>query len=53
MRTNELSEDIHGWLLIDKPIGIGSTKVVSIIRRKTGIRKIGHGGTLDPDATGV
>jgi len=53
MRTNELSEDIHGWLVIDKPMGIGSTKVVSIIRRITGIRKIGHGGTLDPDATGV
>ena len=53
MTTSELSKDIHGWLLVDKPIGIGSTQVVSIIRRITGIRKIGHGGTLDPDATGV
>ena len=53
MTTSELSKDIHGWLLIDKPTGIGSTTVVSIIRKMTGIKKIGHGGTLDPDATGV
>ena len=50
---NEISKDLHGWLLIDKPIGIGSTNVVSIVKRIIGVRKIGHGGTLDPDATGV
>ena len=46
MTTSELSKDIHGWLVIDKPVGIGSTTVVSMIRRITGIKKIGHGGTL-------
>ena len=53
MTKNYLLNDLHGWLLIDKPKGIGSTKVVSTIKKKTGIKKIGHGGTLDPDATGI
>ena len=53
MTKIHLLNDLHGWLLIDKPKGIGSTKVVSSIKKKTGIKKIGHGGTLDPDATGI
>ena len=53
MTKTHLLNDLHGWLLIDKPKGIGSTKVVSSIKKKTGIKKIGHGGTLDPDATGI
>ena len=53
MTEIHLLNDFHGWLLIDKPKGIGSTKVVSSIKKKTGIKKIGHGGTLDPDATGI
>ena len=53
MTKIHLLNDSHGWLLIDKPKGIGSTKVVSSIKKKTGIKKIGHGGTLDPDATGI
>lgn len=40
-------------LLIDKPKGITSHDVVSEVRRKTGIKKVGHGGTLDPNATGL
>ncbi len=41
------------FLLIDKPRGITSHDVVTRIRRITGEKKIGHGGTLDPNATGL
>ena len=40
-------------LLIDKPSGITSFDVIRHLRRKLGIRKMGHGGTLDPLATGL
>jgi tRNA pseudouridine55 synthase len=49
---------MHGWLIIDKPVGPGSTQVVSAVKRA--LRdggypkvKVGHGGTLDPLASGV
>lgn len=49
---------MHGWLVIDKPVGIGSTQVVGAVKRA--LReggypkvKVGHGGTLDPLASGV
>ncbi|MCX6741091.1 MAG: tRNA pseudouridine(55) synthase TruB, partial [Candidatus Parcubacteria bacterium] len=41
------------FLLINKPTGITSHDVISRLRRITGIRKIGHAGTLDPFATGL
>jgi tRNA pseudouridine55 synthase len=49
---------LHGWIILDKPIGLGSTQAVGAIKRllreadepKT---KVGHGGTLDPLASGV
>ena len=49
---------IHGWIVLDKPVGLGSTKAVAAVKRalreagepKT---KVGHGGTLDPLASGV
>ena len=41
------------WLNIDKPIGYSSAKVVSIVKKITGAKKVGHGGTLDPFASGV
>src|SRR5437868_400990 len=49
---------LHGWIVLDKPVGVGSTTAVSAVKRilreagepKT---KIGHGGTLDPLASGV
>lgn len=44
---------MHGLLLIDKPQGITSHDIVRRVRRKLGIRRIGHGGTLDPLATGL
>ncbi|WP_155264353.1 tRNA pseudouridine(55) synthase TruB [Sphingomonas segetis] len=48
----------HGWIILDKPVGLGSTTAVSAVKRilreagepKT---KVGHGGTLDPLASGV
>jgi tRNA pseudouridine55 synthase len=40
-------------LFIDKPKGITSFDVIRILRKKTGIRKMGHAGTLDPAATGL
>ncbi|HET8613128.1 MAG TPA: tRNA pseudouridine(55) synthase TruB, partial [Sphingomonas sp.] len=49
---------LHGWLVIDKPAGPGSTEIVSAVKRA--LRdggyakvKVGHGGTLDPLASGV
>jgi tRNA pseudouridine55 synthase len=42
-----------GILVVDKPIGPTSHQVVNVVRRGTGIRKVGHAGTLDPRASGV
>ena len=53
----------HGWIILDKPIGLGSTQAVAAVKRnlraagfnmklKGGV-KVGHGGTLDPLASGV
>lgn len=50
-RTKE--PDLHGILVIDKPPYITSHDVVGRVRRFTGIRRVGHAGTLDPFATGV
>ena len=44
---------VHGWVVIDKPYGMSSAHVVAKIRRIFNTRKVGHGGTLDPLATGV
>jgi tRNA pseudouridine55 synthase len=49
---------IHGWIILDKPVGLGSTQAVGAVKRalreagepKT---KVGHGGTLDPLASGI
>ncbi|MFT8246097.1 tRNA pseudouridine(55) synthase TruB [Roseomonas sp. BN140053] len=44
---------LDGWLIIDKPSGIGSTEVVNRVKRAFQAQKAGHGGTLDPLATGL
>jgi tRNA pseudouridine55 synthase len=49
---------MHGWIILDKPLGLGSTQGVSAVKRALraggyGKLKVGHGGTLDPLATGV
>jgi tRNA pseudouridine55 synthase len=42
-----------GLLIVDKPVGPTSHQVVGLVRKGTGIRKVGHAGTLDPRASGV
>jgi tRNA pseudouridine55 synthase len=49
---------VHGWIIIDKPVGPGSTQIVSAVKRALRLGgypklKVGHGGTLDPLASGV
>jgi len=48
-----LTTDVAGLLLVDKPAGITSHDVVSIVRRSIRTRRVGHAGTLDPFATGL
>ena len=44
---------VHGWVILDKPEGLSSSKAVGIVRRVFTAAKAGHGGTLDPLATGI
>lgn len=49
---------MHGWIILDKPVGLGSTQAVAAVKRNVreagfGKVKVGHGGTLDPLASGV
>ncbi|MFM8993438.1 MAG: tRNA pseudouridine(55) synthase TruB [Actinomycetota bacterium] len=44
---------VHGFVVVDKPAGMTSHDVVSRLRRRFNERRVGHSGTLDPDATGV
>lgn len=49
---------MHGWIILDKPVGLGSTQAVAAVKRNFreagfGKIKVGHGGTLDPLASGV
>lgn len=44
---------VHGVCIVDKPAGVTSHDVVQSLRRRLGERRVGHAGTLDPDATGV
>jgi tRNA pseudouridine55 synthase len=46
-------QPVHGWIIVDKPAGVGSTPIVNRLRHALGAQKAGHAGTLDPDATGV
>jgi len=49
----KIKSSVHGWLILDKPLGITSTQGVGKARRLLGGKKVGHGGTLDPLATGI
>ncbi len=53
MARNRSGRAVNGWVVIDKPIGLTSTQVLGRVRRVFQPRKIGHGGTLDPLATGL
>jgi len=46
-------DNVHGWLILDKPLDMTSTRAVSRCRRLFNARKAGHAGTLDPLASGV
>ena len=44
--------DIHGWVVLDKPIGMTSTQAVAVVKRLFSAKRAGHAGTLDPLASG-
>ncbi len=52
-RRRSKRPDLNGWIVVDKPAGLTSTAVCNRIKRLSGGAKIGHGGALDPLATGV
>src|SRR6266568_1321997 len=45
--------DVHGWVVLDKPVGMSSTHAVSVIKRLFTAKRAGHAGTLDPLASGL
>ena len=45
--------DVHGWLVLDKPVGMTSTHAVSVVKRLFSAKRAGHAGTLDPLASGA
>lgn len=53
MARRRRGNPVHGWLVLDKPLGLGSTEAVSKARWALEAQKAGHAGTLDPLATGV
>ena len=44
--------DVHGWVVLDKPIGMTSTHAVAVVKRLFQAKRAGHAGTLDPLASG-
>ncbi len=53
MARHRRGRPVHGWLILDKPAGVGSTDAVGRVKWALGAQKAGHAGTLDPGATGV
>ena len=53
MSTKRPKNKVDGWVVLDKPLGLGSTQAVGKVRWLFAAEKAGHGGTLDPLATGV
>ena len=53
MGRRKKGNPVHGWVILDKPLGMGSTQAVAAIRRIFDAQKAGHAGTLDPLATGI
>lgn len=53
MGRTKKGRKVSGWLVVDKPAGIGSTDVVNKVKWLLKAQKAGHAGTLDPAATGV
>ncbi len=53
MARRRKGDKVDGWLIVDKPLGASSAKAVAIVKRVFNAQKVGHGGTLDPLATGI
>ena len=53
MGRRKKGQPVHGWVIIDKPKGMTSSQVVGKVRWSLDAQKAGHGGTLDPLATGI
>jgi tRNA pseudouridine55 synthase len=53
MTRRKKGNPVHGWLVLDKPVGMTSTQAVGAVRRAFSAQKAGHAGTLDPLATGI
>ena len=53
MARKPKGQPIHGWIAVDKPTGISAATVVARVKRALDAAKAGHGGTLDPLATGI
>jgi tRNA pseudouridine55 synthase len=53
MTRRTRGKPISGWVIINKPVGINSSRVVGLIKKRFDAQKAGHGGTLDPLASGV
>ncbi len=53
MARKKKGTPLHGWVNLDKPLGLTSTQAIGRIRRLTDAQKLGHAGTLDPLATGI
>jgi tRNA pseudouridine55 synthase len=53
MARRKRGRPVHGWVVVDKPVGVTSTQVVGRIRRLFDAEKAGHAGTLDPLASGI
>jgi tRNA pseudouridine55 synthase len=53
MSRKKKGSPVHGWVVVDKPVGVTSTQAVAVVKRVFDAQKAGHAGTLDPMATGV
>ncbi len=53
MGRRKKGNPVHGWVILDKPLGMTSTQAVGAVRRIFDAQKAGHAGTLDPMATGI
>jgi tRNA pseudouridine55 synthase len=52
VRQKKPKRDVHGWVVLDKPIGMTSTHAVAVIKHLYAAKRAGHAGTLDPLASG-
>ncbi len=51
-RKRNQKRDVHGWIVLDKPVGMTSTHAVAVIKHLLSAKRAGHAGTLDPLASG-